>query len=148
VRLTVIGCSLAVLLGGCGSGSSQPERPLTSPSAAHQTPTIVQPGAQSGSLAAVKQRLAAAGYSAEDREVSGNALQGLEVDGVSIDSYRTATAATADYNGMRALDRQYPGRGVARLVGTSLFSLEAERQLSSAERARFEKIVRVAEAGG
>jgi hypothetical protein len=147
VRLGAVGVATVVLFGGCGGGSSgSASSTSTSANATHETPTIQQPGAQPGSLTTVKQRLSAAGYSPEDRSVSGNALKSVEVDGVSIDSYRTAAAATADYGGMRALDRQYPGRGVARLVGTHLYSFEQERQLTPAERARFAKIVSVAEA--
>jgi hypothetical protein len=105
----------------------------------------MQPGAQPGSLATVKQRLTAAGYSPEDRGVSGNALQDLRVHGVEIDSYRTLAAAIADYRGMRALFREHAGSGIARLAGTHLYWLAQEGRLTSAERARFEKVVTIAE---
>jgi hypothetical protein len=138
------GCALAILLGGCGGANS--ENAKGGGSSGDRTPTIVQPGAQSGSLAAVKQRLEAAGYSPEEGPAGGNAVQNLEVDGVSIAAYRMEAAATADYEGVRAVLRKYPGRGVVRLFGAHLYQFGRPRSLTPAERARFEKIVRIGEA--
>jgi hypothetical protein len=150
MRMLVIGFALVALLGGCGSGSSNTGQSSTSPSVgtADKTPTIEQPGAQPGSLVAVKQRLAAAGYAPQDDEVGGNAVEGLEVDGISVSSYRTTAAAIAEYEAIRAVFRKHAGRGVVRLVGTHLYQFGEPRPLTPTERARFEKIVRIGEAGG
>lgn len=148
VPLTVVGCVLAMLFSGCGGANSvSTSSQSTSASATHETPTITQPGAQPGSLAAIKQRLTAAGYSPEDREVSGNAVEDVEVDGVEIDSFRTAAAARAEYAAIRGVFRDHPGRGIARLLGTRLYWFGKERPLTSGERARYEKIVSIAEGG-
>jgi hypothetical protein len=147
-RLAAIGVASAVLLPGCGGGGSRStSSSAASASTTHATPTIAQPGAQPGSLATIKQQLSAAGYSPKSSEVSGNAAQSLEVDGVSIYSYRTEAAAVAEYKAIRKVYSEYPGRGVARLVETHLYSFGEERPLTSTDRARFSKIVSIAEAG-
>jgi hypothetical protein len=146
-RAILVGLAAAGLLAGCGGGASTipSTSSATSTTAAHETPTITEPGAETGSLAEVKRRLSAAGYSPEERTVTGNAVQDVEVDGIEIDSYRTTAAADAEYRAMQILFRKNAGRGIARRVGTTLYWFAEERSLTPDERARFEKVVRIAE---
>lgn len=148
-RAIAVGLTATVLLAGCGTGASTTSSTSSAAPtvAAHETPTVTEPGTQTGSLEDIKRRLSAAGYSPEKHTVTGNAVQDLEVDGVEIDSYRTVAAANAEYHDMQALFRKSGGRGIARRVGTTLYWFAEEGSPTPTELARFDRIVRIAEAG-
>jgi hypothetical protein len=145
MRRLVGGLALVALVAGCGSGSTEGKSAPTS--TASPTPTIIQPSTQSGSLTGAKQRLEAAGYSPRAGSASGDIVEALDVDGVSLYAYRTSAAAHAQYVALRTFFDRNPGKGLVRIVGSHLYDLASPHELTSSQRTRFTKVVKIAEEG-
>jgi hypothetical protein len=110
--------------------------------------TTIQRSTPDGPLGEVSQRLAAAGFHPKTNAVSGTAVGSLLVGGVTIYAYRTTIDATADLRRIEQVYAPYPGRGLAKLVGTHLYTIAKPRSLTAADRARFAKVVIAGEAIG
>lgn len=142
-RLAAVAAIVAVAIAACGESSEK--EPSAAQAPRHQTPTITQPGEANGSLAQVKQRLRAAGYSPAAEEVSGTAVSALAVKDVQVVGYRSAADAATDARGIRSVFAKAPARGVVRVVGTRIYWMAQERSLTSAERDTFTKVLAAGE---
>ncbi len=143
MRARIFAVLIAATVGGCGGSADETASPTTGPTA---TPTITHPGQREASLAEVRHRLEDAGYTPEDDAVSGTAVKALTVDGVSIVGYRSADDARSDYGRIRKVyTDEFPGRGVVRQIGARVYRYGEPRRLTATERAKFRRVVAVAE---
>jgi len=89
-------------------------------------------------------RLEAAGLTVEEEEVS-DAIAGISVDDVDISLYDSTSSAAGAASEIEGIFDETPGRGVVRNVSSRLYTLAQERQLTASEKAKFERIIRIAE---
>ncbi len=144
MRRWIVVAIAGVAFSGCGSSSKR----ASSPTATHQTPTITQPGQANGSFAQVRQRLLQAGLSPSEarQQPGGTAVESLDVKDVMVVGHRSAADANELANAIqqKALT---PNRehGEVRVVGTRVYYIAHEQPLTAAQRARFAKIIKIAE---
>jgi hypothetical protein len=128
---------LSMLIAGCGSGASD-TRPDHSEATSQTAPPTSSP------LAAEITRLEEAGYRIEAQEVTG-AQASIEAGGVSIYSYASSHEAEVDGRQIQRVYDTHPRRGMVAVHGNRLYSMGKERPLSDAERARFQRVMDIAE---
>lgn len=139
VLVVLVAC--ATIAAGCGS--SERDDGASIPATSEQT---TQP-APSGLLGEVRQRLEAAGYNPETRDVSG-AAAGLDVSGTAVTAYASAAEAQRSYREIERIFARQPGQGVAEVAGERVYFYANESRLTADERERFAKLVATAEGTG
>lgn len=128
---------LSMLIAGCGNDTSdtRPGHPeSTSPTGPPTSPP----------LAAEIARLEEAGYRVEAQEVTG-AQAAVEAGGVSIYAYASSHEAEVDGRQIQRVYDAHPGRGMVAVHANRVYSMGEERTLSDTDRARFQRVMDIAE---
>ena len=151
MKKVLAGSAVIAALGmtACGGSKGNVGATTTATVAAHQTPTITQPGTAEADLSPVAQNLTAAGFEVTSDDVSGTAVESLRATKGGADlhvvSYRSAADAKPDYDAIAKVFEEKKGRGVAKLVGTYVFWIAQERKLTSAERSLLSQAIDAAD---
>jgi hypothetical protein len=150
-RLLVAGlAALQIATSGCGSGSgASAQAPPPAPGSAVPAAQAVTASPPAGSLADVRRRLVARGYSLEYGFPSGQATDAVTVTdspGVDISGFEDPVAALVAFESARRLLQLNSGTGLIELhAGTRLYMTSLPRPLSRDDRRHFHDVVAAGE---